>query len=445
MDTIDNISGDNHKGVVRNGYDKNDLARRLFKGDLVIWFIFVCLCVISIIEVFSATSTIAYRSTNYWEPIARHISHLFIGFVFVLIFLNIPYKKFKYLGLTLPVAIFLLAITPFVGTVINGEPRWLSICGINFQPSEIAKICSVCFIAYVLSKLDENNNKKIFWIILGFEGVTTLLIFGNNGSTAVLLFCIMLAMMFVGGIYKRYIFKLIGLCFAAVILAGATLYYIPESAMDYLPDRGVTWKHRIERFLENKDRLDTSDEKALTLDDEYYQEDVAKIAIAQGGIFGKMPGHGQQRDWLPQAYSDFIYAIIIEELGIVGGIFVLFLYIVLLIRVGVISKRCKTFFPKYLVLGCGLMLVTQAFVNMAVAVGVFPVTGQPLPLISRGGTSTIISCLYIGIILSVSRFSANIGNEDDDNWQQKPADSQPSTIPGVTIGEIDNWIPESKL
>jgi len=140
----------------------------------------------------------------------------------------------------------------------------------------------------------------------------------------------------------------------------------------------------------------------------------ASIAIARGGIFGKLPGRSVQRDFLPQAYSDFIYAIIIEELGLTGGIFVLLLYVVLMFRVAIIARRCEKLFPKYLVLGCGLIIVIQAFINMAVAVQLMPVTGQPLPLISRGGTSTVLTCVYFGIILSVSRFGAGMGNNEDE-------------------------------
>ena len=214
----------------------------------------------------------------------------------------------------------------------------------------------------------------------------------------------------------------------------------PDTVEKFLP-RIYTWIARIERLLTNRYE-EGADEKTLVLDmDEHYQEDLAKIAIAQGGVLGKLPGHGQQRDFLPQAYSDFIYAIIIEEIGLVGGFFVLFLYLTLLVRVAIIARKCERLFPKFLILGCGLMLVTQALINMAVAVGVFPVTGQPLPLISRGGTSTVISCIYIGIILSVSRFEANIGNEKDPLPEETP---EPSTaaLPNVTEEELKNWVPD---
>ncbi len=419
-----------------------DLAGRLFKGDRVIWIIFMLLCLISVMEVFSATSRIAYGKANYWMPIIRHASFLMAGFAGVLILHNLPYKFFIGFGLFFPIAIFLLAITPFVGVEINGEPRWLDILGIRFQPSELAKLSGVCYMALVLSKRDKLTDAQMFKYILVGIGLACGFIFFNNGSTAILLFTIMVMMMFIGQIHLKRIFKLVGFCAASLVLLLTLLFVTPDSVMGYMPDRFHTWKARIERFSSTEDRIGTKDGKTLALDDEHYQEDHAKIAIAQGGIFGKRPGHSQQRDFLPQAYSDFIYAIIIEEMGLVGGFFVMFLYLSLMIRVAMIARKCHTLFPKYLILGCGLLVVTQALVNMAVAVGVFPVTGQPLPLISRGGTSTVISCVYIGIILSVSRFGANIGNEEDPMPEEvKPAEAE-TALPGVTRDEINQWVPE---
>lgn len=419
-----------------------DLASRLFKGDRVIWIIFMFLCLISVTEVFSATSTIAYKNSNYWMPIIRHASFLLMGFAGVLILHNLPYKAFIGFGLFLPVAIFLLAITPFVGVEINGEPRWLEILGIRFQPSEVAKLSAVCYMALVLSKRDKLTDAQMFKYILIGVGITCAFIFSNNGSTAILLFAIMVMMMFVGQIQLKRILELVGVAAAGLALLVALLMVSPDSVMEHLPERAHTWKARIEHFFSSHDRAaDASGGKTLTFDDEHYQEDHAKIAIAQGGLFGKKPGHGQQRDFLPQAYSDFIYAIIIEEIGLVGGFFVLFLYLVLMIRVAMIARRCHTLFPKFLVLGCGLLIVTQALINMAVAVGVFPVTGQPLPLISRGGTSTVISCVYIGIILSVSRFGANIGNEEDPLPEEPETAGAETALPGVTREEINQWVP----
>ncbi len=388
-----------------------DLAKRLFKGDLVIWIIFMFLCLISVVEVFSATSTIAYRNANYWAPIVRHSGILLGGFGLVLILHNLHYKVFRYLGYFIVISIFLLIITPFVGVVINGEPRWLEIAGIRFQPSEVAKICSVCFTALVLSKRNALTDSQMFWAIIITVGIVCGLIFVNNASTALLLFMVTVMMMFIGQIDFKRMMKLLAVCSALAALLVAFLFLAPEPVMKFVP-RAETWKARIERFFSSDERMDMEN-KSLYMDDEHYQEDHAKMAIARGGVFGQKPGHSVQRDFLPQAYSDFIYAIIIEELGLLGGGFVLFLYLALLFRAGIIARKCDKLFPKYLILGCALLVVTQAIINMAVAVGLFPVTGQPLPLISRGGTSTLINCAYIGIILSISRFSANIGNEED--------------------------------
>ena len=380
-----------------------DLASKLFKGDRVIWIIFMFLCLISVVEVFSATSTIAYKNANYWAPIIRHATFLVVGFFFVLIIHNLPTRFSVILGLLLPVAIFLLLITPFIGVEINGERRWLNILGITFQPSEIAKLCSVCYMALVLSRRNVLTSKQMFWYILIGVGITCACILYNNGSTAIMLGMIMLMMMFIGQVGFKRILILIGIGFSAILLVWGIYKLTPDTVEKFLP-RIYTWIARLDRHSDNERFAEGTEEKTWVLDmDEHYQEDLAKIAIAQGGVLGKLPGHGQQRDFLPQAYSDFIYAIIIEETGLAGGFFVLLLYLILLIRVAMIARRCEKLFPKFLILGCGLMLVTQALINMAVAVGVFPVTGQPLPLISRGGTSTVISCFYIGIILSVSR------------------------------------------
>ena len=369
-----------------------DLASKLFKGDRVIWVIFMFLCLVSVIEVFSATSTIAYKNANHWAPIVRHATFLLGGFVLVLLMHNIPCRFYSLLSLLLPVSMVLLAITPFVGVVVNGEPRWLEILGIRFQPSEIAKIAAIGYTAFILSKRNWFTDKQMFWYILGGVG---------------------------------------GVCFLiGVLMLVGFIRFAPDKVIDLMPDRVHTWKARIERFSDPADAVKFEPGRAVSIDGDDYQVVHAKIALARGGLFGKFPGHGQQRDFLPQAYSDFIYAIIIEEMGIVGGVFVLLLYIILLVRVGMIARRCDKLFPKFLVLGCGLLVVVQALTNMAVAVDLIPVTGQPLPLVSRGGTSTVISCAYIGIILSVSRFGANMGNEEETPEEEGTADvAEGGTLP----------------
>ena len=322
-----------------------DLASKLFKGDRVIWIIFMFLCLISVVEVFSATSTIAYKNANYWAPIIRHATFLVVGFFFVLIIHNLPTRFSVILGLLLPVAIFLLLITPFIGVEINGERRWLNILGITFQPSEIAKLCSVCYMALVLSRRNVLTSKQMFWYILIGVGITCACILYNNGSTAIMLGMIMLMMMFIGQVGFKRILILIGIGLSAILLVWGIYKLTPDTVEKFLP-RIYTWIARLDRHSDNERFAEGTEEKTWVLDmDEHYQEDLAKIAIAQGGVLGKLPGHGQQRDFLPQAYSDFIYAIIIEETGLAGGFFVLLLYLILLIRVAMIARRCEKLFP----------------------------------------------------------------------------------------------------
>ncbi len=391
-----------------------NLASKLFKGDREIWIIFMLLCMISVVEVFSATSTLAYKSATYWDPIMRHGTFLVCGFVVVLLMHNVPCRFYSLLAGVFPISYILLILlfVPGLAVVINGEPRWLDL-GVRFQPSEIAKLACVGYTAFILSRRNWLTDKQMFWWIEGGVLIACILIGATNGSTAILLFCVIQMMAFLGQISFVRLLRFWSVLAVAGALMIAVLYYAPEGVMKYLPDRAYTWKERIERFFSPETPVTMEEGKAVSIDDEYYQETHAKIAIARGGLLGQFPGHGQQRDFLPQAYSDFIYAIIIEEMGILGGAAVLFLYIFLLVRVGMIARRCDKLFPKFLVLGCGLLLVVQALTNMAVAVGLIPVTGQPLPLISRGGTSTVISCAYIGIILSVSRFGAHIGEEEE--------------------------------
>lgn len=415
------------------------MASKLFKGDRVIWIIFMFLCLVSVIEVFSATSTIAYKNADYWAPIVRHASFLLGGFLVVLILHNVPYRFFPLFILLLPISVLMLIATPFVGISANDAHRWLELFGVPFQPSELAKLASIVFIAFLLSKRHRFTDDQIFKYILIGVGVTCLLILPENFSTAFMLFGVCFLMMFIGQLPMKKLCKLAGVMLLALVLFVVLLRVTPRGITQYLPDRVATWQGRLERFYDNQDS-DTDENGVYKITDDNYQVSHAKIAIARGGVFGRLPGHGQQRDFLPQAYSDFIYAIIIEELGVVGGVFVLMLYVMLLVRVGMIARKCNKTFPKYLVLGCGLLVVVQALANMAVAVNLIPVTGQPMPLVSRGGTSTLISCIYFGIILSISRFGAGMGNEEDDYPEEETEDR--STSPAITDEEISNWVPD---
>lgn len=418
-----------------------DLASKLFKGDRVIWIIFMFLCLISVVEVFSATSTIAYKNANHWAPIVRHATFLLGGFVLVLLLHNIPCRFFPAFILLLPVSVLMLIATPFVGINANDAHRWLEIFGIQFQPSEFAKLASIVFIAFLLSKQSKFTDDQIFKYILIGVGVTCILILPENFSTAFMLFGVCFLMMFIGQLPLIKLGKLAGVLVLALVLFVMLLKFTPAGVAQYLPDRFVTWQGRLERFFEGH-AAEADENGVYKITDDNYQVSHAKIAIARGGLFGQLPGHGQQRDFLPQAYSDFIYAIIIEELGVVGGVFVLMLYIMLLVRVGMIARKCEKAFPKYLVLGCGLLVVVQALANMAVAVNLIPVTGQPMPLVSRGGTSTVISCIYFGIILSVSRFGANMGNEEDEDPEENAEGA--AAPPAITEEEITNWVPDTQ-
>lgn len=393
----------------------------LFKGDKVIWMVFFFLCMISVVEVFSASSGLTYKSSNYIMPIIKHSGTLIMGVVAAVFILNVPCRYFK---LATPFLLFLSWITLiwvlFGGQNINGAQRVIDI-GFTFQPSEIAKGSVILAEAQILSATqnEDGADKKAFRYILGITVFTAFWIMLENLSTAALLCLVVLLMMIVGRVPMRQIGKLVGvlvlagvLVLTAVMVLGHDTRYENDNltktehidapkkknAMEKMFHRADTWKTRIDKFIDDKPVAP----KDYDLDKDA-QVAHANIAIVSSNIIGKGPGNSVERDFLAQAFSDFIYAIIIEEMGIVGAIAVVFLYIVLLFRTARIANRCENNFPAFLAMGLALLLVVQATFNMLVAVGYAPVTGQPLPLISKGGTSTILNCVYIGVILSISR------------------------------------------
>ena len=392
-----------------------DLLKNIFKGDKVIWIIFLCLCLISIIEVFSAASTLTYKSGDHWGPITQHSIILMIGAIVVVLMHNIPYKWFQVFPVFLyPISVVLLAFVTLMGVItgdrVNGAARWMSFMGLQFQPSELAKMAVIIAVSFILSKKqdDEGANPKAFKYIMVLTGLVCMLIAPENLSTAMLLFGVVVLMMFIG----RVAFKKLAMLLGGLALAGCLgvifLLAIPKDTDIPFLHRFDTWKSRITNFTEKEEV------PAAKFDiDKDAQIAHARIAIATSNVIGKAPGNSIQRDFLSQAFSDFIFAIIIEELGLVGGAFVVILYIWLLVRTGRIAQKCERTFPAFLVMGIALMLVSQAILNMMVAVGLFPVTGQPLPLISKGGTSTLINCAYIGMILSVSRYTAYLEEKKD--------------------------------
>ena len=405
----------------------NNKIGNIFKGDKVTWMVFFFLCMISIVEVFSASSNLTYKSQNYIGPIAFHTVTIIIGAIFAVITLNIPCRYFK---LMTP---FLLIISGFTllwvligGESINGANRVISLPGgITFQPSEIAKGTMVLITAQILSAMqrEEGADKKAFKYILWIVIPTAALIGIENLSTAALLLVVIFLMMFIGRVPMVQMGKLMGAgailiaVFLTLVLTLGSIGASQESETQTVEmvnnqkttdtkvikgggvfHRFVTWRNRITKHLNKKDI--SPEEYDLDKDAQVAH---ANIAIVSSNIIGKGPGQSVERDFLSQAFSDFIFAIVIEELGIFGATFVVFLYIVLLYRTARIASRCENNFPAFLAMGLALLLVIQAAFNMLVAVGIAPVTGQPLPLISKGGTSTIINCTYIGVILSVSR------------------------------------------
>lgn len=398
------------------------------KGDKVIWMIFLLLCVISIIEVFSASSILSYRTGDYLSPVIKHAGLLALGVIMAFFTMGVPCKYFQAGSLILYfLSLILLVSTFFFASETNGANRWIPIFGINFQPSEMAKGSLVLVVANLLSMRfkQEFFKYKAFKYILLFSTPIVLLILFENFSTAALLALVIFLMMIIGKIPAQQILKLVAFGVALVAMFLGLLFIVPEEDagkemtdnvelvaeasleevqekedrgfMDKILHRVPTWRNRIMSFVD-QDSLKVED---IDLDADA-QWAHSNIAIASSKGIGKGPGNSTERDFLPQAFSDFIYAIIVEEMGIVGAVLVCFLYIFLLFRTATIANRCASTFPALLIMGLALLIVVQAMFNMLVSVGAVPVTGQPLPLISKGGTSSIINCIYIGIIQSVS-------------------------------------------
>ena len=405
----------------------------IFKGDKVIWMVFFFLCVISVIEVFSASSELTYKGGNYMAPILRHIGLLILGIASMVVTLNIQCKYFKIITPFLLLgSILLLLIVWVTGNATNGASRWIGIMGFQFQPSEFAKGAMVLATAQILSAMQTENgaDKHALKYILLIWFAVVPLIFIENFSTAALLSAVVFMMMIIGrvpgkqlGIILALVVGIMAVALSVIWITGtdqselenknALTEQVDKANENADKDKKIlhrmdTWKSRINKFLAHKDVPPSE----VDLDKDA-QVAHANIAIATSNGYGKGPGNSVERDFLSQAFSDFIFAIIIEEMGIEGAIAVAFLYIILLFRTGRIARRCENNFPALLAMGLALLLVTQALFNMCVAVGLAPVTGQPLPLISRGGTSTIINCVYIGVILSISRSAKKKENNSD--------------------------------
>jgi len=365
------------------------------KGDKVIWATAALLAIFSFLPVYSASSNLAYLygDGSTFQYVVVHFFHLLLGFCLLFAVHKIPYHYFRGLSiLFLPVVIVLLIYTVAQGTMIDGAyaSRWIQIpgLGVSFQSSTLASVVLMIYVArYLSKKTNENLTFKESILPLWLPvGVVLSLILPANFSTTAIVFSMVLVLMFLGG----YPIKYLGIIVAAGLILLTMFILTAKAFPGLLPNRVDTWASRIESFSNDEDT------------EADYQIEKAKIAIATGGIAGTGIGKSVQRNFLPQSSSDFIYAIIVEEMGLIGAFGVMLAYLLLLFRIVIVATKANTVFGKLLVMGVGLPIIFQALINMGVAVELFPVTGQTLPLISSGGTSIWMTCMALGIILSVS-------------------------------------------
>ncbi|MEM6515271.1 MAG: FtsW/RodA/SpoVE family cell cycle protein [Bacteroidota bacterium] len=389
------------------------------KGDKLIWAISALLAIFSFLPVYSASSNLVYTvgTGSTLTHFLKHAMHLFLGFAIVYAIHKVPYRYFRGLSMIMiPVVLALLVITMLQGKTIDGAnaSRWIDIpfVGMSFQTSTLAAVVLMVYVARYLSKIKDREVRFSETLIPLWMPVflVLILILPANFSTTAILFVMVMILAFIGGYPVKYLVTMI----AVGILALALFILAAKAFPEAMPNRIDTWMSRVENFANGEDT------------EADYQIEKAKIAIATGQWFGEGPGKSKQKNFLPQSSSDFIFAIIIEEYGLLGGLFLLVLYSWLLFRIVIVSQKSDTVFGKLLVLGVGLPIVFQALINMAVAVELFPVTGQTLPLISSGGTSIWMTCLALGIIISVSAKREEIKNQEE-------AEENPLSILSETI------------
>lgn len=374
------------------------------KGDKTLWIIAILLALFSMMPVYSASSNIAflYGSGNTFSMLAKHAIHLCLGLILMYAAHNISYKHYGAISVILmPMVIILLLYTLMNGHTVSNASRWIRIpfLGWTFQTSAFANVVLMIYIARYLAKTDKDklqSFKHTFLPLLLPIFAVCGLILPSNFSTAALVFAMSMIVLFIGGYPIKNLLLILG---GGIATLG--IFILLTLAFPKMDNRVTTWVERIKDF--------GSGDKT-----ENYQVHKAKLAIAEGGYFGKGPGKSVQKNFLPQSNSDFIYAVIIEEFGLLGGIGVIFFYVLFLIRILIISTKAASKFGTLLAIGTGLGIMVQAFVNLGVAVNLLPVTGQTLPLISAGGSSIWMTCIAIGIILSVSR-----GNKDEEEISEK--------------------------
>lgn len=368
--------------------------KRFFRGDRYLWGLIAFFMLLSLLSVYSSSVSVAYSSHhgNTFYFLRTQFIMLMLGLLIIVVTHWIPYIKYmQYATIGLVVAVLLLVITLFAGVSINSATRWLEIpvIGLRLQTSDLAKVALVIYLARGLTVYQHelNNFNVVTMKLVVPVGIVCVLIMSENLSTAVMIFMISMIILFIGRVPIKFLLTYAGLGLAGVILFASLLLVFKKD-----DNRVQVWKNRIEAYFRGESSPDAD-----------YQANQAKIAISTGKIFGKLPGKSTQRNLLPQSNSDFIFAIIVEEYGLFGAVIVIMAYLALMFRGVQIARKCDYAFPALMVLGLTVMIVFQAFLNMLVAVGLFPVTGQTLPMISWGRTSVMVISFALGAILSVSR------------------------------------------
>lgn len=382
--------------------------------DKGFWTILIILMIVSIVSIFSASSQLINKAmatgAAAYQPILSHIGYLLLGAVVAYVIQFLPGWLIRfggYLLLAVSIICLLLLYTPLAVSA-NGTERWLRLGPFQFQPSEFAKLSLIIVVADLLARIkSERDRVKYFWVSLIITGSVCLLVLPSNLSTVILIGLVILMLMFIARIPFKWLLGVMGV--ALFILIGTLflvkLGYAEEGRIlaEVIPGRATTWVSRIDNKI--TDIKDGKDGSTIKITDENYQAMMAETAVARGGktLFGVGPGNSVLRDRLPLAYMDFIFAIIVEETGILGALFLVMLYMSILCRACIVTSRYADYSSLLMVMGLAIMLTLQAFISMEVAVGLGPVTGQPLPLISKGGTSIVTTCVYFGIMMSVCR------------------------------------------
>ena len=391
-----------------------NIIKRIFKGDTVTWILFAVLCAISLVEVFSAASRLTIRY-SLWGPLIGHAKFLLLSIFAAWAVHNFPMEWFKKAA---PYAYALFTALLIYGTIFGeakgDATRWISIAGYSIQPSEFARLGLLLIISQFIANWQEgketafNTLKKIVLVTLG----VSIPIVITNLSTALIILSAVYMMLVLAKLPRKLMAKFTLACMALAIAGATTIMVIPAEKVRGTPFKRIeTWQNRLSQYMP----FGKKQEEKKVDDGKEDQRKYANIAIASSGIiFGKGPGNSEEREYLPEAYSDLIYAIIIEEWGlIIGCVGLLILYLTLLFHTGQIAKNCDDPFAAYLIMGAALLIGIQAMIHMSISTGLFPISGQPLPLISRGGSSLVVNSVYIGMILSVSRYAGKLKAEKE--------------------------------